>query len=367
LNILLIRLRLIGDVVFTTPAIAAIRDAFPTARLTYLVERSAASIVRGNPHLDEVMVVEHRRGTKRVADDLALAWRLRRRRFDAVVDFHGGPRASLLTWLSGAPVKIGYRVAGRAWMYSHVAGRPRDLRPRHSVENQWDLLHLLDPAFAPAADPRRHPVEMRLDQVARREIDARLVASGVGGDDELNVVHVSAGNPFRRWPAESFVSLLVSLSAAAANRRIILSSGPSDAGAAERIGDAARSRIGPTGARSILTFGDTTIDELRALLERAALFVGGDTGPLHIAATTRTPIVALFGPTLAVRSAPWRDPALVVESIEPEPLPCRPCNQRRCVPGDFRCLTSLAPEIVAAAAERALARGRANRTQIEMD
>jgi ADP-heptose:LPS heptosyltransferase len=73
-----------------------------------------------------------------------------------------------------------------------------------------------------------------------------------------------------------------------------------------------------------------------------------------MAATTCTPIVALFGPTLAERSMPWRDPRWFAESIDAGPLPCRPCRQRRCEPGDFRCLTRIRPEDVAAAAERAL-------------
>jgi ADP-heptose:LPS heptosyltransferase len=101
--------------------------------------------------------------------------------------------------------------------------------------------------------------------------------------------------------------------------------------------------------------GEFGLAELRALASRAAVYIGGDSGPLHIAATTRTPIVALFGPTLAERSMPWRDRRWFAEAIDAGTLPCRPCHQRHCVPGDFRCLTGIAPERVVAAAERALA------------
>ncbi|MCU0257012.1 MAG: hypothetical protein MUF60_09720, partial [Vicinamibacterales bacterium] len=94
---------------------------------------------------------------------------------------------------------------------------------------------------------------------------------------------------------------------------------------------------------------------------RAALYIGGDSGPLHVAATTGTPIVALFGPTLAERSAPWRSRSCVTLTVDAGPLPCRPCDQRRCEPGDFRCLQGVRPATVLAAAERALqpARGPA--------
>jgi ADP-heptose:LPS heptosyltransferase len=97
------------------------------------------------------------------------------------------------------------------------------------------------------------------------------------------------------------------------------------------------------------------LQELRALIGRSRLFIGGDTGPLHIAAATATPIVGIYGPTLAARSAPWRSSEATTISIEPGELPCRPCDQRACAPGDFRCLTTVMPESVIRAAERALA------------
>src|SRR5207248_583417 len=143
MRILLVRLRQIGDVVFTTPAVRAIRERFPDAHISYLVEPVAAAVVQLNPNLDEVIVAPRRRGIRGLVADLALGRRLRRRRFDLAIDFHGGPRASLLTFLSGATQRIGYTVPGRSWVYTHRVGRTRDLRPRHSVENQWELLETL--------------------------------------------------------------------------------------------------------------------------------------------------------------------------------------------------------------------------------
>src|SRR3982074_404865 len=110
MRILLVRLRQIGDVVFTTPAIHALRARFPDAHLAYIVEPAAAPIVAHNPHLNEVIVAPRARGVRGVADDIALGRRLRAERFDVAIDFHGGPRASLLTWLSGAPLRIGYEI-----------------------------------------------------------------------------------------------------------------------------------------------------------------------------------------------------------------------------------------------------------------
>ena len=164
---------------------------------------------------------------------------------------------------------------------------------------------------------------------------------------------VSAGNPFRRWPERSFAETAAALASDSTRRKIVFSSGPSDREAAARIGSMARTLLGPNGNR-IVQVGDMDLGELRALIDRSRLFIGGDTGPLHVAATSRTPIVAIYGPTLPARSEPWRDPGLVAIAVEREGLACRPCDQRVCAPGDFRCLGQLAASDVIAAARRAL-------------
>jgi lipopolysaccharide heptosyltransferase II len=352
-KILLIRLRLIGDVVFTTPLLRALKRKFPDAHLAYLVEPDALPVVRENPHLDDVIVAARRRGVARIADDLRLAGRLRREHYDIAIDLHGGPRSAWLAWLSRAPVRIGYEIVGRTWMYTRAVPRPRALRRRHSVVNQWDLLEALNGWSSGAPSPTHDAVEMAVDEAADSAVARRLEAAGVTPAHELVVVHVSAGNPFRRWPEPAFVSLVSQLAAETPARRIVLSSGPSDRAAASRIGTAARQSLGSAADR-VPEMGEFNLAELRALIGRSRLFIGGDTGPLHIAATTSTPIVGIYGPTEPARSAPWRDPSLPTESVEVLGLACRPCDQRVCEPGDFRCLTTLKPEDVLSAAKRAM-------------
>jgi ADP-heptose:LPS heptosyltransferase len=110
-------------------------------------------------------------------------------------------------------------------------------------------------------------------------------------------------------------------------------------------GDAGRRIVEDTGL---------SLAELRALMDVAALFIGGDSGPLHIASTSDVPVVGLYGSTLPERSAPWRPATVPTASIDAGALPCRPCDQRVCAPGDFRCLTSIPAAAVGAAAERLL-------------
>lgn len=353
MKILLIRLRLIGDVVFTTPAIGALRRKFPNAHITYLVEAPAEPVVRHHPALDDVIVVERPRGFARIQYDIALARRLRQSRFDIVIDMHGGPRSGFLAWATGARQRIGYDLPGRRWSYTTRVPWTRSLvPPRHSVLNQWALLEPLGVAeLARTIDP----VAMPVDPAAAERVVKRLTEAGVSEAAPLIVLHVSAGNPFRRWPADAFAAAAASLAMADRSRRIIITSGPSEADAAEAVANDARRRAGDAGIGIIRT-AEFDLSELRALVGRAALYIGGDSGPMHVAATSRTPIVALFGPTLPDRSMPWRDPEIGAIAVDAGALPCRPCHQRQCVPGDFRCLTMISPNMVVDAAERLLAK-----------
>jgi lipopolysaccharide heptosyltransferase II len=353
LNILLIRLRLIGDVVFTTPIVRAVRRRYPDARLSYLVEASAAPVVCVNPHLSHIITAAHSRGWARVRDDVQLARALRRERFDLVIDLHGGPRSAWLTWATRARRRVGYDVAGRSWMYTDVVHRPKGYRPRHAVENQWDLLRVVDPAFDRALARDTDRVEMTVDARVRDRLPQTLAALGVPAGARIVVLHVSAGNPFRRWPESSFATVAADMCRANADRWVLVTAGPSDRDAAARVRTEARARAGSAAAR-IVDAESLSLMELRALLDRASLFVGGDSGPMHIAATSDVPIVSIYGPTLPERSAPWRSDAIPSAAVEPGALPCRPCDQRACVPGDFRCLSMVSADAVRDAAERLL-------------
>jgi ADP-heptose:LPS heptosyltransferase len=331
-----------------------LKRRFPAAHLAYLVESPAAPVVRRNPHIDELIVVERPRGWARWRYDWLLARRLRASHFDVAIDFHGGPRAAWLTRACGAPVRIGYDRPGRWWAYTaRVPWSPSLVPPRHSVLNQWDLL---GPLGIGPADPMRDAVEMPPEAAAGAATSARLLRAGVPPGARTAVLHVSAGNPFRRWPADRFASLAAALTREQPPLFVVISSGPSEADAAEQVALDARRLAGEASQRIVLC-GEFDLPQLKSLIDGAAIFIGGDSGPLHIASTTRTPVVGLFGPTLPERSLPWRDPAIPSIGVDAGLLPCRPCHQRHCVPGDFRCLTGITVEAVVNACRKALAPG----------
>ena len=352
LKILLVRPRLIGDVLLTTPVIRAMRRRYPDAELVYMVEAHSAPVVTSNPHLSETIVIRHRRGLWRLLEDLRLAIKLRARRFDVAVDMHGGSRSGWLTFATGARMRVGYDVSGRSWMYTHRVARPVGYIPRHSVFNMWDLAAVVDRSFDAPPTPVEDRLEMPVTPAAAAAVTRRLEQLGVTTGDEVVVMHAAAGNEFRRWPEASFGAVAHAL--AASSRRVVLVVGSSqDAATIDRIVSLAQAGEAPP-AGQVRAAAGWPLDELRALMDRAALFVGGDSGPMHIAAASDVPIVAIFGPTLPAHWAPWRPAHVPLAIVEPGPLECRPCDQRVCAPGDFRCLRGLTPDQVIAAAKRML-------------
>jgi ADP-heptose:LPS heptosyltransferase len=136
-KILLIRLRRIGDIVMTTPAITALKRALPRSSLTYVVEEPLRRLVEGNPDLDAVLVVPPHQG---FFSFLRFIRQLRREEYDLVIDFHGGPRASRIAWLSRAKLKAGYALKHKGFLYDVRVPRSRGGAPVHSVENHLNLV-----------------------------------------------------------------------------------------------------------------------------------------------------------------------------------------------------------------------------------
>ena len=334
-TILLLRLRRIGDIVMTTPSIRALRTSYPHARMTYLVEEPYRELVEGLPDLDEVMVLPRRLS---VREFFARIRDLRRRgTFDILIDFHGGPRAFWITLFSRARLKIGHRLKYKHVFYDITLPRNLGRQGAHSVENHFSLARA---AGVEAAEiPRTRIAPARPEEQGR--VDRLLREARIEGR-RIIVLHVGAGNRFRDWGPDNLSELIPRI-LAMSRTAVVLIGGPED-----RV--TARSLTSPPSNRVCDMTGCLNLREVRDLMTRAALFVGPDSGPMHIASTTDTPIVAYFGPTLPAHFAPWKAQARLLESGQE----CRPCRQRECPYGDIRCLSSITAEEVFEAVKLAL-------------
>jgi heptosyltransferase-1 len=333
-KILLIRLRRIGDVVMTTPAVALLKKHFPGASLHYLVEEPFRRLVDGNPGIERTIAIPAK---QKIKDVVRLIREIRKEKYDVILDFHGGPRATWITFWSGAKLKIGYALKNKSFLYDIRISRRGENSPIHSVINHANLVRALGAKFDDADIPPLFIPEPRPEEIERV---SRLLREVGAGAAKLIALHIGAGNRFRDWGPGN-IAKLIDLLARIAGVRVALIGADGDKTAETEILKTAKAAAVPFAGRLNLA-------ETRVMIGRAALFVGPDSGPMHIAASTPTPIVAYFGPTLPAHFAPWRKDGGRTVLLQKD-LACRPCRQRECLSGDFRCLLGITPEEVFAA------------------
>jgi heptosyltransferase-1 len=317
-SLLIVRLSAMGDVIHTLPAAAALRQAFPHTTLGWLVEERWAELLctlryprsgsrsPQRPLVDRVHTVntaEWRRALfsfntwQHVAVGLS---QLRGIQYDAVIDFQGAVRSALLARWSGAPIIYG------------------DTQPRENAASMFytrkillekNGTHVVDQALALAeeviqsshAQPR---VEFPVDPDAEHKI-AGLTADG----KDFVILNPGAGWGAKMWPAQRYGEVAKELARGGENRngglRSLVNYGPGEealAAAVEAASDGAAQRV------------SCSVSELIALTRRARLFIGGDTGPMHLAAALKIPVVAIFGPTNPARNGPFKTRAIVLRS-----------------------------------------------------
>jgi ADP-heptose:LPS heptosyltransferase len=340
-----IRLGAVGDVVRTLPAAQALRRAYPGSHLAWLVEPASASALANQPWLDEVIVFPREalraalRGV-RLARAARTAWDfarlLRSRRFDLVVDFHAILKSGVLARLSGAATRVGYAppyARELAWWF--VNRRARVSPPRSSrFDRNQALVRFLGVAAAPTTRAWRPPAALL------SAVDAEL---GLGARPVVLHPGTSVATPHKRWSPERYAAV-----ARALHKELgvgsIVSYGPS-AGERELALEVVRGAEG--GAR--LAPRTQSLAELAALFSRCRLYVGGDTGPLHVASLVGTPVVQILGPTDPVENAPY--PGTPSRSVR-VPVACSPCR-RGCAAA--LCMRVVPPEAVIRAARELLA------------
>jgi len=309
-NVALVKLSSIGDVVHALPVAAALRDALPQARLTWIVERREAAVLRDHPALSEIVPVDTR-GWRRARSPLAVAEttgalvalgrHLRASRFDVAIDLQGLIKSGVITAATGAPLRIGFTAAhcreGLNTLFTNQRVAPPPTA-RHVVDR---YLALVEPLGA-----RAHTVAFALpaDAAAEARVDEFLMGAGLKPRDRLVVLNPGAGRPDKRWPIPSFRALAQRLSDEV-SAAVLVVWGPNElADARAIVGTDAPSGASLAPAGAILA-PPTNLDELLAVLRRASAIVAADTGPLHLAAALGVPCVGLYGPTDAARNGPY--------------------------------------------------------------
>lgn len=327
---LLVRLpNWVGDVLFCTPSLAALRRARPDLRVTALVRPSVLPAVEGLPLVDEVLTLA---GTS-TGRTLAEARRLRGLRFDAALVFPKGFREALLVRLAGIPERVGMATDRRGALLT---------RPVPFTREDWRLHHVIQ--FARVLGPLGVALEgegmaFPIGPEDREAAAALLRESGVSGP--YAVFHAGASKPPRAWHPDRFAQVARGLSGRV-GLRVVLVGAAAESALCEEV------RSGAPEAVNLA--GRTSLKSMAALLEGASLFLGSDSGPMHLAAAAGAPVVAVFGPGAPGKTAPYVPAGRfrVVYTAHP----CSPCRQafwKECRPspsGKPPCLEGIHPSSV---------------------
>lgn len=340
IKVLIIKLSSIGDVVHTLPALYSLRKGFEkkgvNARIDWLVEEAASTILQGHPMIDNLIVVK-RGWFKNYTDNKKTSALLAKEGYDMVIDFQGLLKSGVWVHLSRGKKRLGFSNARELSHFFLNEKLPAYDIEKHAVERYLEL--------AAHAGGERGAVKFPMDMAgARKSVEAKLKENGV--KDGFFVLVPRARWATKLWSDDKFADLAAriikktSLSA-------VLAGGPEDRNGLEAL----RERIGD---KAVNMAGLTDLKELWAMAGLSRFVVTVDSGPMHIAAASGAPVVALFGPTAPWRTGPWgKGHAIVRKGLE-----CSPCFRKNCP--EPKCMDGITVDEVMAAVSgvmKAAARG----------
>lgn len=326
-RILIVNQNWMGDVLFSTPAIRAVRKSFPQSFISCLVPERAADVLRHNPHLNEVLTYDERVSLVRPFKIAGLWRKMKRRRFDSVIFFHRSRSKAFLAFLAGIPERIGFARCGHRRFLTEAVPYPAQ------EPHKTDLfLHLVQ-AVGVRSDGREPDFEVTVQE--KRSLEKKLMNEGLAPNDTYAVLHAGGNWPLKRWPIEHFIRW-TGWFLEQTRWKLVICGTASEEGLAREILSRA------PGGNVVSLCGKTTLGELAALMMRAKFLISNDSGPIHVAASQGTRILGLYGPTSTALTGPVSAAKMKILQND---VGCEvPCYFRTC---DHRvCMELLSPEQV---------------------
>ena len=338
-RILCIRLDGLGDVLMTSPALTAIKETHPNSHLALLTSSAGAAVAKLIPCIDEVLVYDApwlKATAKRENSQPDLAWiaKLRDRQFNAAIIFtvysQNPLPSAMMAYLADIPLRLAHcRENPYQLLTHHIPESEPQVTIRHEAQRQLDLVASIG---CTTTNPQ---LRISFSETDRKKIEQHLQTTMLSKRSPWIVIHPGASAASRRYPAEQFVQ--------AANLLIEQGITPIFTGITSEIPlvESIRSKLK---GRSHSLAGQIDLPEMAALLSSAPLLLSNNTGPVHIAAATRTPTVVLYALT-NIQHTPWRVPNRVLY----HDVPCRLCYKSICPEGHQHCLSLVEPEQVVTA------------------
>jgi len=338
-KILIARTDRIGDVILSLPAIKAVRKAFPGDYIAIMVQPRIDDILKGNPDIDEVIVYDKNKKHKGVLKNLGFIKWLKAKKFDMVLNLHSTKRMNLLCFLAGIPVRIGYARGKADFLLTDKIKYTKKLGEKHEVEYSLDVLrHLgISPEFSLPYIYIQSEDEKKADEI--------LGDLGINKGEKFAILHPGASCRSKMWPLENFAKtgdmLVEDLKIKA-----MINLAPDQAWLGEKVRAMMKNK-------PVFFCEPTTLGELAALFKKASLVISNDSGPVHIAAATRAPVISIFGrnqPGLSpVRWRPLGDKSVAIH----KDVGCVECLAHDCKKG-FLCLEAIKPEEILEEARKLL-------------
>jgi len=307
-----------GDVLFSTPFIRTIKEAYPDAFIACAVAPRCLPILKNNPHLNEVIVFDEGGHHKGLFGILKFINALRKRHFDAAFLLHRSFTRTLICYLAGIKERIGYYTKKRAILLTKSV--PVSTGVLHKVE------YFLNIAKFCGIEPQSKNYEFVLDKRDKDYINRLFQEYGLGEDEFLVVLNPGGNWDLKRWPQENFALLADKLIEDHA-ARVIITGAEGDLGLVHNITSLMKNA-------PVILCGKTTLGQLAALMNKVSLVISGDSGPMHIAVSQKTKAIALFGPTSAAITGPYGEADYtVIQKYDECEVPCYKleCNDNRCM------------------------------------
>lgn len=334
----------IGDAIISIPAIAAIRRRWRSAQISILARPWVADLYRDQDLADRLILYDALGKHRGFAGREALAAELREQRFDAAMLLQNAFDAAWIAWRAGIAERIGYARDARRLLLTRAISVPR--HGEIQAHESYYYFELLRRAGWIENIPVVEPVALRVSQSSVEGAERTLERAGTRpGAFRVALAPGAAYGSAKCWPAERFAALGDRLIGSLGADVILFGT------SAERV--VTESIAGAMRHRPVMLAGETSIGELPALLASCRLFIGNDSGAMHVAGAVGLPVVGIFGPTDPKGTAPVTENFTLVQ----EPVFCSPCFLRRC-PIDHRCMQRISVDAVEAAARIAIANGK---------
>lgn len=322
-KILIIKPSSLGDVVHSMPFLNILREKFPKSEIHWVIAKGLEGLLEGHPMINRLIIINKdmwkkiSRTRETMKEVRQLFKDVKKENYDMVIDLQGLLRSGIITKITGAPIRIGFKEAreGSRFFYTHKIEGGKDI---HAVDRYLKIAEFLGcdisdvcfplPLFSKNSSLVLHPLSFFRDDYA--------------------VIVPGARWATKRWPAERFGKLAAKLSF----RSIIVGS-RADIGIVDKV-------VNLSNGKAFSLAGKTTLKDLIEIMRGARFVVSNDSGPMHIAVASGTPVIAIFGPTSPRRTGPYGNGHIVIESG----LECSPCFKKKCK--KFDCMDSITVDMV---------------------